>query len=648
MHFRTPKSQLFCLSQIFFIAILLILFEQHAIAATLKLSWVDNSTDEAGFNVERRLGNDTTYSVIATTAPNVTSFSDSNLADGTTYCYHVNAFNSAGASPYSPEVCGTTPAPVIASYTLTVTSQGSGTVTSTPAGISCGGTCSASFGSGTTVALQPVAANGYTFSGWSGNADCSDGSVTMTNAITCIATFTAIPVAPIAPTSYTLTVNAVGTVSSTGMGSGKIASSPSGINCDSQCSASFLTGTVVTLQAVPNTGSTFTGWSGDPDCSDGSVTMNASKSCSGSFKLISYTLTVSQSGTGSGIITSSVGGINCGINCAADFAQGTMVKLVPTPAAGSAFSGWSGDPDCSDGSVTMNASKSCSAVFTRGIVSNIGLYRPSTGAWYLIANNTGLWQGCSVDHCMGGFGSDTDLPLVGDWNGNGSLKLGVYDTVHKDWDLDTNGDAIWQGCKKETCLTFALSPALGDPEIPLVGSWDGAPKYSVGVYKVLVNPTTSKDRRSGNNSKTTSPPAGYWYFDRNGNGQWDGCSIDLCYGPFGQPGDIPVVGDWSGNGAAKIGVFTPQTGMWILDNNGNGTVDSCTVDKCFGPFGSNGDIPVVGDWNGDGTAKIGVFRAATGEWFLDMNGNGQWDGPTIDKYVSGFGQAGDLPVAGKW
>jgi hypothetical protein len=49
-----------------------------------------------------------------------------------------------------------------------------------------------------------------------------------------------------------------------------------------------------------------------------------------------------------------------------------------------------------------------------------------------------------------------------------------------------------------------------------------------------------------------------------------------------------------------------------------------------------------------GTAKIGVFRASTGEWFLDMNGNGKGDGCNVDKCVSGFGQTGDLPVVGQW
>ena len=108
-----------------------------------------------------------------------------------------------------------------------------------------------------------------------------------------------------------------------------------------------------------------------------------------------------------------------------------------------------------------------------------------------------------------------------------------------------------------------------------MGSWDGAIKSRVGVYSACSpNPTQHRRRaqkpRTGN--KSTNTVAGYWYFDRNGNGKWDGCSTDLCYGPFGQSADIPVVGDWNGNGVAKIGVFTPQTGMWTLDTMG--TVNS--------------------------------------------------------------------------
>jgi hypothetical protein len=68
-------------------------------------------------------------------------------------------------------------------------------------------------------------------------------------------------------------------------------------------------------------------------------------------------------------------------------------------------------------------------------------------------------------------------------------------------------------------------------------------------------------------------------------------------------GDYPVVGDWDGTGKVRIGVFRPSTKIWYLDLNGNGKLDTngdgvvdCTVDACIGPFGQPGDIPVVGKW----------------------------------------------------
>jgi len=72
--------------------------------------------------------------------------------------------------------------------------------------------------------------------------------------------------------------------------------------------------------------------------------------------------------------------------------------------------------------------------------------------------------------------------------------------------------------------------------------------------------------------------------------------VDSCLGPFGISGDLPVAGDWTGTGTAKIGVFDPSTGLWELDLNGNGRWDGCAIDACLGPFGQPGDLPVVGKW----------------------------------------------------
>ena len=79
---------------------------------------------------------------------------------------------------------------------------------------------------------------------------------------------------------YTLTVNKTGT------GSGTVTSAPVGINCGAVCSVSYDNGAPVTLTASPDTGSTFTGWSGDADCTDGQVTMSADKTCTANFSLL--------------------------------------------------------------------------------------------------------------------------------------------------------------------------------------------------------------------------------------------------------------------------------------------------------------------------------------------------------------------------
>jgi hypothetical protein len=66
---------------------------------------MDNSSNEDGFRIERRTGTTQTFSEIAILGTNVTSYNDSGLVDGETYCYRVLAFNAAGSSAYSNEEC---------------------------------------------------------------------------------------------------------------------------------------------------------------------------------------------------------------------------------------------------------------------------------------------------------------------------------------------------------------------------------------------------------------------------------------------------------------------------------------------------------------------------------------------------------------
>ncbi|MGB9286432.1 MAG: hypothetical protein WCB59_20655, partial [Candidatus Sulfotelmatobacter sp.] len=166
---------------------------------------------------------------------------------------------------------GTQPQPT--SYQLTVTAPpaGAGTITSSPAGISCPSTCSASFAQGTQVKLTATPGTNYFFAGWGGSCSGTNTcSVTLTAAATVSATFNP---------GIGLTVTTAGT------GSGTITSSPAGINCPTTCSASFPQNTQITLTETPATNDTFGGWSGCTGTTTCTVTLTGTSSVTATFSV---------------------------------------------------------------------------------------------------------------------------------------------------------------------------------------------------------------------------------------------------------------------------------------------------------------------------------------------------------------------------
>ena len=149
-------------------------------------------------------------------------------------------------------------------------------------------------------------------------------------------------------------------------GPGSVSSDPAGIACGTNCEASFSTGTQVFLSATPEAGATFVGWSGNPDCSDGVVTMDRDISCTATFEgapaADRRTLMLDFEGSGSGTIQLDPPGTVCSDDCRQGYEAGTMVTMLATPADGSSFD-WRGDSDCDDGVVTMGSDLTCIATF---------------------------------------------------------------------------------------------------------------------------------------------------------------------------------------------------------------------------------------------------------------------------------------------
>ena len=195
---------------------------------------------------------------------------------------------------------------------------------------------------------------------------------------------------------------------------------------------------------------------------------------------------------------------------------------------------------------------------------NIGIYR--NGQWYLDADGDGTFNDCSQDRCVKEFGGlRGDIPVAGDWTGDGKSKLGIYRSGQ--WFFDKNNNGVWDGCGIDTCID--AFGGLKD-DIPVIGDWNQEGKDKIGIYR-----------------------KGQWLLDLNGNGVWDGCEIDTCIDAFGGlKDDIPVIGDWNQGGKDKIGIY--RKGQWLLDLNGNGVWDGCEIDFCSAPFGGlHGDLPIV-------------------------------------------------------
>jgi hypothetical protein len=167
---------------------------------------------------------------------------------------------------------------------------------------------------------------------------------------------------------------------------------------------------------------------------------------------------------------------------------------------------------------------------------------------------------------------------------------------------------------------------------------------------------------------------GEWFIDLNGNGVWDETDIWL---KMGDEGDQPVAGDWDGDGKDDTGIFgrtwtgderalSAETGLpdpenlrrikpknvppvpdeapdeprWLQHSNA-GPARADLIDHVF-RFGSEKDVAISGDFNGDGISSIGVFR--DGKWTLDVDGDGLMS-PEHDREVE-FGDVGDIPLVG--
>ena len=118
----------------------------------------------------------------------------------------------------------------------------------------------------------------------------------------------------------------------------------------------------------------------------------------------------------------------------------------------------------------------------------------------------------------------------------------------------------------------------------------------------------------------------WWVLSGSASGSYSGYSTFT----FGSPGDTPVPGDFDGDGKTDFAIYRPSTYTFWVNKSSDGNTYSVTL-------GASGDIPAPADFDGDGKTDIAVWRPSTGVWYIYNSSSQSYSYPT-------FGTNGDKPA----
>jgi hypothetical protein len=261
------------------------------------------------------------------------------------------------------------------------------------------------------------------------------------------------------------------------------------------------------------------------------------------------------------------------------------------------------------GWATMTVTAAAGGATARPVVSRVFVDRTpppagsstggfAAGAWRVSNANAEQLSTSAPVFASYRWGRSGDLPVVGDWDGDGTQTVGV---VRPNAALNSNHLLLRN--TDGSVLDFWYG---GHGDRILVGDWNGDGTWTPAAVR-----------------------NGVWSL-RNSNSSG---AADTTVS-FGRAGDRYLAGDWDGDGDFTPGVHRAGT-FWLRNSAGSGP------SELHVRFGRTSDHGYVGDWNGNGTWTPGVLRAGT-RWYLKDSFTGGAAGVGLAKQTPG------TPVVGDW
>ncbi len=264
--------------------------------------------------------------------------------------------------------------------------------------------------------------------------------------------------------------------------------------------------------------------------------------------------------------------------------------------------------------------------------SDVSVYRPSEGNWYLNRSTAGFG--------VVRWGNSTDKIVPGDYDGDGRTDFAIFRRFEDStwYILNSSNNTVraelWGATNMEQQLLLNDTPVPAD--------YDGDGKTDLAVWRLtdfLSEPARFVIKRSSTNSGFATQwgshgdrpaPADY---DGDGKtdlaiyrgGTWwifNSANNSVRTEQFGLSQDKLVPADYDGDGKDDLAVFRPTNGVWYIK-------EVATVQ-----FGTSFDVPVPANYDGDGRIDIAVYR--NGTWWINSS--------TAGLQVVQFGLSNDIPI----